>query len=64
MSRCLTRLVAVVGLLAILIVAAGCSQSTLSGQKTNTGVLTGYEMGNEKDFTDGRRDRLEYRDFD
>ncbi|MEE8459457.1 MAG: hypothetical protein V3S08_06275 [Phycisphaerales bacterium] len=64
MSRCLTRLVAVVGLLAIAIVAAGCSQSTSSGQKTNTGVLTGYEMGNEKDFTDGRRDRLGYRDFD
>lgn len=64
MSRCLTRLVAVVGLLAIAILAAGCSQSTSSGQKTNTGVLTGYEMGNEKDFTDGRRDRLEYRDFD
>ena len=64
MSRCLTRLVAVVGLLAIAIVAAGCSPSTSSGQKTNTGVLTGYEMGNEKDFTDGRRDRLEYRDFD
>ncbi len=64
MSRCLTKHLAVVGLLAIAIVAAGCSQSTSSGQKTNTGVMTGYEMGNERDFTDGRKDRLEYRDFD
>lgn len=64
MSRCLTRLATTVGLLAIGIVAAGCSQSTSTGQKTNTGVLTGYEMGNERDFKDGRRDRLEYRDFD
>ncbi len=64
MSRCLTRLPTTVALLAILIVAAGCSQSTKSGQKTNTGVLTGYELGNERDFTDGRRDRVGYRDFD
>ena len=64
MSRCLTRLVIPVGLLAILIVAAGCSQSTKSGQKTNTGVLTGYELGNQKDFIDGRQDRIGYRDFD
>ena len=64
MSRCPSKFVTAVGLLAILIVAVGCSQSTKSGQKTNTGVLTGYEMGNEKDFTDGRRDRLGYRDFD
>ncbi len=64
MIRCLTKLPAVVALLAILIVAGGCSQSSKSGQKTNTGVLTGYELGNEKDFTDGRRDRVGYRDFD
>jgi len=64
MSRCLTNLAATVGLLAIAIVAVGCSQSTSSGQKTNTGVLTGYEMGNETDFKDGRKDRLDYRDFD
>ena len=64
MSRCLRNLPAAVALLAILIVVGGCSQSTQSGRKTNTGVLTGYELGNEKDFTDGRRDRIEYRDFD
>jgi hypothetical protein len=64
MSRCLTRLAATVGILAIGIAAAGCSQSTSSGQKTNPGVLTGYEMGNERDFKDGRKDRLDYRDFD
>ena len=64
MSRCLTRLAAIVGILAIGIAAAGCSQSTSSGQKTKTGVLTGYEMGNETDFKDGRKDRLDYRDFD
>ena len=64
MSRCLARLPTAVALLAILIVAAGCSKSTKSGQKTNTGVLTGYELGNEQDFTDGRRDRVGYRDFD
>ncbi len=64
MIRCLTKLPAAVALLAILIVAGGCSQSTKSGQKTNTGVLTGYDLGNQQDFTDGRRDRVGYRDFD
>jgi len=64
MIRCLTNLPAVVALLAILIVAGGCSQSTAAGQKTQTGVLTGYELGNEQDVTDGRRDRVGYRDFD
>ncbi len=60
----MTNLLTAVAVLAILIVAGGCSQSTQSGQQTNTGVLTGYELGNEKDFTDGRRDRIGYRDFD
>ncbi len=64
MIRCLTKLPAVVALLAILIVVGSCSQSTQSGQQTNTGVLTGYELGNEQDFTDGRKDRVGYRDFD
>ena len=64
MIRSLKNLPAAVALLAILIVVGGCSQSTKSGQKTNTGVLTGYELGNERDFTDGRRDRVGYRDFD
>ncbi len=64
MSRCPTKLPAAAVTLAILIVAGGCSQSTKSGQKTNTGVLTGYELGNEQDFTEGRKDRVGYRDFD
>jgi len=64
MSRCLIKLLTAVALLAILIVAGSCSQSTQSGQQTNTGVLTGYELGNEQDFTDGRRDRIGHRDFD
>ena len=64
MSRCLRNLPAAVALLAILIIVGSCSQSTKAGQKTNTGVLTGYELGNEEDFTVGRRDRVGYRDFD
>lgn len=64
MIRCLRNLPVAVALLTTLIVVGGCSQSTKSGQKTNTGVLTGYELGNEQDFTDGRKDRVEYRDFD
>ena len=40
MIRCPRNLPAAVALLTILIVAGGCSQSTKSGQKTNTGVLT------------------------
>ncbi len=64
MIRCPRNLPAAIALLTILIVAGGCSQSTKSGQKTNTGVLTGYELGNEQDFVDGRRDRVGYRDFD
>ena len=64
MSRCLINLLTAVAVLAILIVAGGCSQTTKSGQKTNTGVLTGYELSNQQDFIDGRRDRVGYRDFD
>ncbi len=64
MIRRLTNRPAAVALMAVLIVAAGCSQSTTSGRKTNTGVLTGYQLGDEKDFTDGRKDRVGYRDFD
>ena len=64
MSRCLRNLPAAVALLAILIIVGGCSQSTKSGEKTNTGVLTGYELGNEQDFADERRDRVGYRDFE
>ena len=64
MSRCRSKLLTAIALLAIVIVAGGCSQSTKSGQKTNTGVLTGYELGNEQDFADERRDRVGYRDFE
>ena len=57
MSRCLIILLTAVAL-------AGCSQSTKAGEPTNTGVLTGYELNNQKDFAEGRRDRLGQGDFD
>jgi len=62
MRRC-PRLIAAAALLAIAF-AGGCSKSTKTGEPTNTGVLTGYEMGNERDFEEGRRDRPGYRDFE
>ena len=43
---------------------AGCSQSTTSGDRTNTGVLTGYEISNPNDIAESRRDRPDYRDFE
>ena len=43
---------------------AGCSQHSLSGDRTNTGVLTGYEISNPDDIAEGRKDRPGYREFD
>ena len=45
-------------------VLAGCSQQTASGEQTNTGLFTGYEISNQSDISDGRKDRLDYRDFE
>ena len=42
----------------------GCSRTSKSGEATNTGLLTGYELGNEQDFADQRKERLNYRDFE
>ena len=45
-------------------VLGGCSQTAKSGEPTNTGVLTGYQLGNQQDFADQRKDRLNYREFE
>ncbi|MHC4127023.1 MAG: hypothetical protein ACYSWT_05010 [Planctomycetota bacterium] len=50
--------------LALLLAAAalaGCSRKGTSGQKTDTGFFTGYEMGNEQDQAEIRKDRPGYR---
>ncbi len=60
MSRWLPALL----ILAVILAVTGCSQSTKSGEPTNTGVLTGYELNNQQDFEESRRDRVGYRDFD
>jgi hypothetical protein len=44
-------------------VSVGCNKSAKSGE-ADTGILTGYELGNQQDFADQRRERPGYRDFD
>ena len=56
-------LLTVLALVAVTVVT-GCSQTTKSGERTNTGVLTGYELNNQQDFEESRKDRIGYRDFD
>jgi hypothetical protein len=53
--------------LALLLAAAaltGCSRKGTSGQRTDTGFFTGYEMGNEQDQAEIRQDRPDYRPFE
>jgi len=64
MSRCVHPTVVVAAAALLAAVLAGCSQQTTSGEQTNTGVLTGYEISNQNDIADGRKDRLDYRDFE
>ncbi|MCH7798156.1 MAG: hypothetical protein IID28_06890 [Planctomycetes bacterium] len=64
MSRCVHPTLAAAGAVLLAAVLAGCSQQTTSGDPTNTGVLTGYEISNPNDIADGRKDRLGYRDFE
>ncbi len=50
--------------LALLLAAAtltGCSRKGTSGQKTDTGFFTGYEIGNEQDQAEIRQERPGYR---
>ena len=51
--RILLRLVLVLAL-AVLV---GCSRKGTSGESTNTGFFTGYELGNEQDQVDVRKER-------
>jgi len=64
MSRCVHATVTVAAAVLLAAALAGCSQSTTSGDRTNTGVLTGYEISDPNDIAEGRKDRLDYRDFD
>lgn len=64
MNRCVHATVTVVAVVLLAAALAGCSQSTTSGDSTNTGVLTGYEISNPNDIAEGRKDRLDYRDFE
>ncbi len=63
-SRRLFAAVALGAIVAAGAVLGGCSRTSKSGEATNTGLLTGYELGNEQDFADQRKDRLNYRDFE
>ncbi len=50
--------------LALLLAAAtliGCSRKGVSGEKTDTGFFTGYEIGNEQDQAEIRQERPGYR---
>ena len=53
--------------LALILAAAmltGCSRKGVSGQQTDTGFFTGYEIGNEQDQAEIRQDRPDYRPFE
>ena len=41
----------------LLALAAGCSRQTVDGTKTDTGLLTGYELGNAQDQAEERESR-------
>lgn len=60
------RRVLVAGLLVSLlaVVATGCSRKNVYGEATGTGVLTGYEIGNEQDIQDLRKERPDYVPFE
>ncbi len=62
MSRRLLAVTALMLLLAALL--AGCSRASKTGEQTNTGLLTGYEMSNQDDFADMRKERPDYRPFE
>ncbi len=64
MSRRKHTPVTVAGAAVLVTVLAGCSQQTTSGELTNTGVFTGYEINNQNDIGESRKDRLDYRDFE
>ncbi len=64
MRATMIRSLSVVAVLAVVALLGGCSQTVKSGEPTNTGILTGYELGNEQDFVDQRKDRLTYREFE
>jgi hypothetical protein len=57
-----TRIAAVLVLLAAAAVT-GC-RSEASGDAAGTGMLTGYEVGNQQDYSDTRQERPDYRPFD
>ncbi len=64
MNRRLLAVVALGWAVAAWVMLGGCSQTAKSGEPTNTGILTGYELGNQQDFVDQRKDRLNYREFE
>ncbi len=64
MSRCIQTTVAVGAAALLAGILTGCSQQTTSGEQTNTGVLTGYEISNPNDIAEERKDRPGYRDFE
>ena len=42
----------------------GCSRTSVSGKAGNTGLLTGYEMGNPDDYAETRKERPDYQPFE
>ncbi len=62
MTRRLPVVAAVTLLLAFSL--AGCGVSSKTGEASNTGILTGYEIGNQQDIADTRKERPDYRPFE
>ncbi|MHC4217585.1 MAG: hypothetical protein ACYSU7_03930 [Planctomycetota bacterium] len=58
--RILLTLVLVLALAAL----AGCSRKGTTGESTNTGFFTGYELGNEQDQTNIREERPGYQRYE
>jgi hypothetical protein len=61
-----TTITTCLGLVLLLAAAAltGCSKKGVSDQKTDTGFFTGYEIGNEADRAETRKDRPDYRPYE
>ncbi len=51
-------------LLAGAVLLGGCARTDVYGESTGTGILTGYELGNERDLQDQRKERPDYRPYE
>ncbi len=64
MTRHLRQPLCLAAFLVAALLLGGCARKDVYGESTGTGILTGYELGNERDFQDQRKDRPDYRPYE